>query len=310
MSYILDALKRSEQERQQDKMPSFTAESMIFQTNQKKSHWWPYALILILIINVLALVFFNRDFFTEESLQSSQNENSKSSSLKLEEKPTPKPLSTSTVRPIPQTFVDRNRPPPANVVKKREYIQPIKTFQKESLPAENDNARGDDHLYGTTVDEGLLIKPKAKKSKYGDTVPIQKELAGTSNTSEKQTAQVDEFTSLKELESGVIIRPRNKKQESEPKKISSSLSSNHFNNTPLLTDLDQNFQKNIPDLAFNSHIYSDNPSQRRVMINNFYLKEGQSFDGLQLLEIGESFIKVSKGQTEFKLPVLRDWSGS
>ena len=63
MSYILDALKRSEQERHQDKMPSFSAENMIIQTNQKKAHWWPFVLILVLILNAIILFIYKSDIF-------------------------------------------------------------------------------------------------------------------------------------------------------------------------------------------------------------------------------------------------------
>ena len=266
MSYILDALKRSEQERHQDNMPSFSAENMIIQTNQKKAHWWPYALIMVLILNALALFFFNSASLNEAELKAKTEE-----------------LNTETSAQIKQSSASNSqrRAPPANVLKERQYIEPIKQASPASnwQSANNTESRQNDHLYGTTVDEGLLIKPKRK------TIPSQINPADAP----KKNDSINPNT-VKEVKSEV------------------NLSSDNHIEAPLLTELTASFQKTIPQLTFNSHIYSDKASQRRVMINDFYLKEGQSFDGIQLIVIGEAFIKVSKGGTIFKLPVLRDWA--
>jgi len=286
MSYILDALKRSEQERHQDKMPSFSAENMILQTNQKKANWWPYALILVLILNALALFYFNRDVLDDHQLQSASKD-----LTRVEPKVTVLSASTS-----------QRRAPPANVVKERHYIEPLKQAPSSNWQAaESNGRRTDDHLYGTTVDEGLLIKPKSKTKAPQKTMPI----------TVKQSSEMNSF------ETPIQINPSYAPKENiyinhrpvEEVKSQVSVRSDNFIGVPLLTDLAHSFQKSIPELTFNSHIYSDEPSQRRVMINNFYLKEGQSFDGIQLIEIGEAFIKVSKDNTIFKLPVLRDWGG-
>jgi len=78
---------------------------------------------------------------------------------------------------------------------------------------------------------------------------------------------------------------------------------------PHLSELTIHFQKSIPTLIFNSHIYSDIPDSRRVMINNLYLREGQGFSEMVLIEIGEFYIAIEKDGTSFKIPVLRDWLG-
>jgi len=293
MSYILDALKRSEQERHQDKMPSFSAESMIIQTNQKKAHWWPYALILVLILNAFVLFFFNREAISEPELQSPNIELSLHNIIETKQSAA-KPLLA-----VPSNNV--RRAPPSSVIKERSYIQPLKhasqiASSSDWQPVNSIESRSDDHLYGTTVDEGLLIKPKSKQSTQQDAVP--------ENDVYSLKASIQINPTYSPTQSGKIRSNSN----DEPFKETSQ-SVDNFIGIPLLTDLESNFQKNIPDLSFNSHIYSEKPGQRRVMINNFYLKEGQSFNGIQLIEIGEEFIKVSKNDTIFKLPVLRDWSG-
>ena len=78
---------------------------------------------------------------------------------------------------------------------------------------------------------------------------------------------------------------------------------------PSLAELNVHFQKSIPSLIFNSHIYSDDPTARRVMINNVYLREGQKIEGMTLHAIGEFEILLEKDTELFTMPVLRDWQG-
>jgi len=292
MSYILDALKRSEQERQQDKMPSFSAESMIMQSSHKKTHWWPYALIIVLTLNVLALLFFNRGSINEPELRT------KTEALNSE-------ISTQTKLTSPAAVsISQRRAPPENVVKERQYIQPLEQAQQKHISknwqqSKNIEKIKDDHLYGTIVDEGLLIEPKTSRSQR--TIAPAVDLNIDANSFEVPI-QINPSYSPKE---NVYINPN----ADEEAKSEVSVNSDNFIEVPLLTDLAVSFQKSVPELTFNSHIYSDKPSQRRVMINDYYLKQGESFDGIQLLEIGEAFIKVSKDDTIFKLPVLRDWAG-
>lgn len=303
MSYILDALKRSEQERHQDKMPSFSAESMIIQTKQNKTHWWPYVLIVVLIVNAVGLFFYNRDTpFTADTSQSSYTENQETFNKQ----------SVNTNKASNTVAGYQKRPPPENVVRDREYIKPIHkavpTKVTDSTNDDRQSGRSDDHLYGLTVDDGLLIKPKSNASqslKYTQSDVSEVENMPYSGSNEP-LIQINPSSTAGAQKSYPDSTESQPAQALKPVSLKGDIVDN-FANVPLLTSLDKSFQNSIPALAFNSHIYSEQASQRRVMINNFYLKEGQSFDGLELIEIGEAYIKVSKSNTTFKLPVLRDW---
>ena len=300
MSYILDALKRSEQERHQDKMPSFSAENMIIQTNQKKAHWWPFVLILVLILNAIILFIYKSDIFNPNNEPLATNPH-RSHDVQTDI-PSVK-IASPTVNEI-----NKRRAPPSNVIEKRNYIKPIKQAPQNGVSTrwqdtDSTALRTDDHLYGTTVDDGLLIKPRIK------TLPPK-----TQAPSAEYSQKIENEALIKITPSSLPEGPRVSPPSETTKPTFAETPSKHlaisvdpFISIPLLMDLDLGFQKTIPALAFNSHIYSDNPSQRRVMINNLYLKEGQSFEGLALVEIGESFIKVNKKGIDFKLPVLRDW---
>ena len=67
-------------------------------------------------------------------------------------------------------------------------------------------------------------------------------------------------------------------------------------------------QRRIPDLRFNSHIYSSMASARRVMINSILLREGDRFSGMQLLEITPEGIVLSLDGLPFTVDASMDWS--
>jgi general secretion pathway protein B len=76
---------------------------------------------------------------------------------------------------------------------------------------------------------------------------------------------------------------------------------------PHLVELPLSFQKSIPDLTFNSHIYASEPSARRVMINNNYLRRGDAFSGLKVEDITDDGVVLSKHGVRFRVGVVRDW---
>ena len=76
---------------------------------------------------------------------------------------------------------------------------------------------------------------------------------------------------------------------------------------PRLEQLPGSFQATVPTLRFNSHIHSSDPSARRVMINNLYLREGQQFAGMLVQEITDEGVVFVKDGVIFEVNASRDW---
>lgn len=76
---------------------------------------------------------------------------------------------------------------------------------------------------------------------------------------------------------------------------------------PHLVELPLSFQKSVPDLTFNSHIYSSDPSASRVMINNHYLRPGDTFGNLTVERVTEDGVILSRGSQRFRVGTVRDW---
>ncbi|MBU0908251.1 MAG: general secretion pathway protein GspB [Proteobacteria bacterium] len=58
MSYILDALKKSEKQRQQARVPDLNTAPQELAPQKKKKAWWPLALAAIVLVNVIFILFF------------------------------------------------------------------------------------------------------------------------------------------------------------------------------------------------------------------------------------------------------------
>ncbi len=76
---------------------------------------------------------------------------------------------------------------------------------------------------------------------------------------------------------------------------------------PHLVELPLSFQKSIPDLTFNSHIVSSNPSASSVMINSEYLRAGDSLGQLLVEQINEDSVVFSMGGRQFRVGTMRNW---
>ena len=77
---------------------------------------------------------------------------------------------------------------------------------------------------------------------------------------------------------------------------------------PHINELDESFLETLPGLVFNSHIYSKEATGRRIMINDNYLREGEGFSGIRVMEITENGVVLTKQGRKFIVPVVKDWS--
>tara|TARA_R110002072_G_scaffold89232_3_gene199837 strand:- start:15488 stop:16135 length:648 start_codon:yes stop_codon:yes gene_type:complete len=76
-----------------------------------------------------------------------------------------------------------------------------------------------------------------------------------------------------------------------------------------ITELPINVQRQIPNLVFSSHLFSNDPGFRMVNINGKMIREGDMVaSDLKLLEITEGGVVLGYLHYVFEVSVLRDWS--
>ena len=230
MSYILEALKKSEAERRQGKAPDLGQQVQMIYRPKKKPVSAVVWVVLALIINagVLAYVFWPS-----------------------------RQLSEPVTTPAPAAEH-------ANVASSAE---PVQTMQPEVAP-----------------------EPKPVSQ-----VPVE--------PVEAPQAVAESGVNEPQFEQPTIIVP----SQPQPQRVLAPVQSRPQGRVPHLVELPLSFQKSVPDLTFNSHIYSSDPSASRVMINNRYLRAGQSLGSLLVESITEDGVVLSKNGQRFRVGIVRDW---
>ncbi len=234
MSYILDALRKSETERRQGKVPDLGQQVQLIHKPRKKSVSAAVWVAIALIINaaVLAVVFW--------------------------------PGSMTAVGNESEVPVgDRN----VQVTEPETTAEPRQTGSQEQ-PPEPDTA---EPVPAPSADEpaDALVESGGAEPRLRPTVIVPNR---------------------------TVVDPVPTQPEQEP-----------VGRVPHLVELPLPFQKSIPDLIFNSHIYSSEPTARRVMINNQYMRAGDSFSGIRVERITEEGVVLSKNGRQFRVGVVRDW---
>ena len=74
---------------------------------------------------------------------------------------------------------------------------------------------------------------------------------------------------------------------------------------PYLTDMSGDFQNKVPELKFSGHVYSIEPEQRMIMINDAVVREGELIGiDLTLEEITENGVILILDQTRFRIKLF------
>jgi len=199
MSYILDALKKSEQERGQGNIPNVqTVHSASLNYGNEKNTYWPYILIAAVFLNLLAISYFIFD---------------KEKNLNIGDSPvtTEKIFETSGhLLETEEKIENRTEKKPGGA-------------QEKAINIENKNGH-------------------AKNTTNFSSPPILK-LIKTKTTIKKETKKPDPRT-----------------------------------NNKLITDyydLSDSIKSQLPIITVSAHIFSTNPLQRSMVINNNFMEEGE-----------------------------------
>lgn len=250
MSYILDALRKSETERRQGKVPDLGHQIQLIHRPKKKrlsAVAW-VAIALVLNAGVLAAVFW----------------------------PKIVPVSAEAGAPA-------ERPIHEEVRAQLAPMQPAKTVGSE-IETEPDS------LMDEPAGVERASRPQSEPQPRAEEEVALAESGGT---------VVEEVVRQRPT----IITP------SSPVDRENSVLPEEApaGRVPHLVELPLSFQKSVPDLTFNSHIYASDPYASRVMINSHYLRRGDSFSGLRVDRITEDGVILSKDGQRFRVGTVRDW---
>lgn len=216
MSYILDALKKSEQERGQGSIPNVqTVHSSSLNYGNEKNTYWPYILIAAILLNFIAITYF---IFDKEKTLDTDN-------------------SLATIEKISDT-----REPQVTAKKMREIAIENTTEEKPERTQESYN--------GINV-SGITNNVK-------------------SSTQKSSVIQKSQTTSV--TKPAVTKKTRIKDRITETKKP--AIRTRHQIITDYY-DLSDSMKSKLQPITVSAHVYSTNPLQRSVVINDKFMEEGE-----------------------------------
>ncbi|BES71636.1 hypothetical protein RE428_26540 [Marinobacter nanhaiticus D15-8W] len=284
MSYILDALRRSESERQQGRVPDLAHSVQMVHKPKRRAIPVGVWVALALFFNgaILAVIFWPGSGF----LASTVDEHASESVTQTEPETKPgqaqqaSPAKTQTATdadteketnpapvtevPAEQAFAEAPQSPPA---------VPVEGAERPESPTR-------------PAEEPMLITPSTADEE------LYPEAQAGPGLSEEPTLIVPS-----QRESG----PGNAGQQTPAYDFADGPPVQHLVEKPLA------FQRSIPDLRFSSHIYASDPAARRVMINDHYLRPGDTFSGIRVEAITADGVVLSAYGETFRVGVVRDW---
>ena len=232
MSYILDALKKSEQERGHGNVPDVqTVHSSSLNYRDDKKAYWPYILIVAVLLNLVAIGYFIMN------------------------------------QAGPAESTDATTGNTANTVNQRRPAAPVPVADETSQPGASEAA---------SVSMPRAVSDSDTSAAQEREPVIEETATASASITEEPEAQVATTDS-----SEAIID---------------------------FYDLPESIKQQIPTIIISAHVYSSNPLQRSIVINNNFMEEGEYvLDDLVLHEITPDGAVFDYRGTLFNYGVVSGW---
>jgi len=230
MSYILDALKKSEQDRGHGSIPDVqTVHSSSLNYRSEKKTYWPFILIVAVLLNLFAIIYF--------------------------------------------------------IVSKENPAEIETTVQKTSV---TDHTNTENNVASDEAEKAVISTTEINMDNI-NTETIQTPVDEAAATATDKTIQRTEKSKTTSADTG-----------RQP--ISNKTNIIEF------YDLPDSIKQELPSFIISAHVYSTNPAQRSIVINNNFMEEGEYIlDGLILYEITPDGAIFNYQGTLFNYGVVSGW---
>jgi general secretion pathway protein B len=272
MSFILDALKKLEQKRNQESIPDLlTVHSSPVQKPQKRLIWL-YIIVIALFINAGILLAWLKPWQSEKQVvtaQSSSEQPELASSELVQNPDATEPVPPSTV--IEKT-TEASVIAPDKIKSPSESAPVTANLTTDSLPS-NEKVDSTRTLPADVKPDTKALSGESEHSGTRSFLPDEEELAALRGKIKKE---IDFSAEAPSDESAISVHSVPGTAVSNEKVIE-------------MSQLPSDIRSELPKISINTHIYSNNPSSRVVNINGIILREGEDIaKGLTLEEITSS----------------------
>ncbi len=268
MSYLLDALRKSEQERRIGQVPTLEPEPTAKEP-PRRNHWLISIIAFLVIINsgILLYVFFAKPDSSQHK-GTPLAENTKDSAANEAAKTAP---ATVTAEPSPaiKPFAATGQPATDAPTSIAEMIA-AKEKQKPAAPQQQARSvRGPKTPAAKTP--APITRAASPRTKEKVTVPVKKKSptrATTIKKTEDKKRPASEVTALR----------------SPPPATSDGSARQRAESIPLLRKLPSDFRRKVPAMTINVFVYSKRVKERFVIINMAKYKTGDKLENGPVLE--------------------------
>ena len=299
MSYILDALRKSEKERQAGQVPGLP--DLVSEGGKPTSRWLVWLVVLLLLINLSGLAYWLY-------LKTHQDQAAVVASAVTGEKPVGAATAATADQSISTAVVNSGVPPqptapPAPVPSTAVPVQ---------LPAAVRPDSADVHApaHATPlIPAPVQVPPQiqaesAPRSGELPYFPPQNPSGTRTPQSRVPAAQDEDFDDLDaemEAESERLASGRGRSVTAEPE--AAPVQHGIRPGTPHLRDLPFEFQEKVPPFKITMFAYSKNPAERFVIIDMKKLRVGDRLSGgILLLEIQSENLVLELDGQKFLIP--------
>jgi len=269
MSFILDALKKLEQNRKRGEVPDLSTVHLHDHERPKKKAVWPYLLLAALLLNAGIFMAWLRPWEEKDVITEQPD------IIETEE--------VAKAEPANDKAADTNALKAENIIEKKEAVV--------STPEVDEKLKED--ISKTVIEPEKPIEQEKPEEKSDEEVIAS---MGLNPTPEELNILRNKIKEEQEVKVQVpveeIITP------AEPEIIKPEGKDSFIEFSQLPTDV----KKELPDITINGHIYSDQKSARIANINGYITREGDKVSsGLILDEITTAGIILSYKEYRFRI---------
>lgn len=284
MSFILDALKKS-QPKAEESVPSAITQQHMYAAPETTSefNWWP--LVIVLLIALSASVGFLLAKVTSTHEVVSVNDTVQQPAYV---QPT-QPHVVALPQPIPQ----------ANNQQAVQPQPPVNTAKPASSSSNNLAMKFSQPEQANEVVRPVkVVKPKPKPE------PVGKPVLSVADQQAQEEVEISDdllkkfnsaLQAVGEFEDSSLVTEQTDAYD-------------EYSNIPLAAEMPVRVQRAIPAMSFSQHMYASESRERWVKVNDIQLYEGQWLDdNVQLVSVQPRFVVMAINQSQFRLPALTDW---
>lgn len=318
MSYILDALKKSEQERKLGHLPDLSSDHLPLQSQESRSLIIKLSIITgtLLVFLLLLFVYFYFDNNTA-AIKTSQNIMPGYEKQRID---SPKHLDLTYsaqqdfINTDANTFA-KNHPVAENQM---EVIHPDKSRReqliKQKQTEQNQDAalkkKYEQYFKATEQKSSVTLENKDQQENIRDAA--KRRMQEALQTSDQTPVEQNPEESMTKNSEGKSISETAEESEGDATKLEPAKEEDAqymlWEDYPSIAELSKDIQEQLPALHVSTHIFSSAESFRKVTINDQSLKKGAELSpGLLLQDISEEGVILSFKGVWFRMKALENW---